>query len=244
MIDSQPKMPDPENIPLAAAVLDYATYDADGLPPWVAEAEALIDVRAKPKKLRKFFRNADQAARYFAKSMRRRFAIDRLGDHCVACDAPYCRTAAGVEWIVRMPLKWSEFRLSRKLVEQTFVAYHPMCADCFTPWRKTHARIRLAARVFHNLRWGWLVFVIIVAMAPQISPTLRGPWIAVISSAYFPFLLLIIFSRRLLAIWARLRIPQGLRKSLPPTLRVNSLPVFDVRENLAAPQAIALEAQS
>jgi hypothetical protein len=133
--------PPPDNPP--PAVLDYATYDADGLPPFVAEAEALIEARAKPKKIRKFFRSSNHAVRYFAKSMRRRYPLQGRSLNCQMCGVPSMYvTAAG--WRVEMPLKATELRLPQSSESETFNTFHTLCPRCYAVWAK---RPRLKSRI-------------------------------------------------------------------------------------------------
>jgi hypothetical protein len=223
-------MNDPETIPIASAVLDYATFDADGLPPWVAEAEARIQQRAKPTSIRPFFRNADQAVKYFAKSMRRRFGLQQIGDVCTACGASHCATAVSAEWKVRIRDKFTTFRLTNKPPEKTFLIYHAICADCFTRWNRSLLRRDRIRKTLVALRWVaiasiWAAIVVGARVRVRTSfPAESWLWLT-----YF----IIITSSGLVYRWsARRGVPQGIVDALPPKLELVRVVEFDLRERL------------
>jgi len=222
-------MPDENrDIPIASAVLDYATYDADGLPPWVAPAEELIAARAKPKTIRKFFRKTEEAVKYFAKSMRRRFSLANVGDDCVACGTSPCPTVVGVQWMVRMPLKWKQIKLSNDQPRAKFVTHHAMCPACLERWSRSLARIK-TARMAQNIAQ-WTIFALIILL-PRALPRngAASAWRAVLWPTY---IVVIYVGLLVLRVWSKRRTPKGIARTLPPKLQFVSIEFFDDRERL------------
>jgi hypothetical protein len=138
-----------DSVPLASRaepVLDYATRDADGLPTWHADAEAAIAQRCRPRAIRRFFRNVDEAVRYFAKSMRGRYGPDALPARCAACQSQPASFVLQVAWSATCPPRFLEFRLSEKEIAARFDTLHALCETCLSDWGKRLASYSLPRR--------------------------------------------------------------------------------------------------
>ena len=221
-------MEETANIPMAAKVLDYATYDADGLPPFVREVEELIDQRAHLPKIRKYFASADQACKYFAKSMRRRFSLAGVGSQCVGCGQA-CSTAAGVKWQISLPLKWNEFKLTNKQPHAHFLTYHAICGTCARRWIKTLKWVDRFSKAWTTFRFGWLALVLVIS---QIGRTMRGKWSLYLGFVWPIYFVLIFTSAFLLRWWKQRTIPRGLRHVMLRRVSLKSLEIFDERDRL------------
>jgi hypothetical protein len=209
-------------------VLGYATFDADGLPDWVTDAEAAIDARARPTNIRRYFANADQAGKYFAKSMRRRCAINRLGDTCVVCGNT-CTTAARIDWLIDMPLKAMEFKLSNKTPQYRFSTHHTMCRACSQQWIRSIRRIVLVSQI---VRWGkatFLVLMFLTIFASRHMSILGSSWIGVVWVVDFLAIWPLAWVVRR---WLQRCVPIRLREILPPKIRFVSLQAFDERAQM------------
>lgn len=140
--------------------LGYATPDADGLPPWVPEAEELIEKGAPAKKITKYFRKSDDAVKYYIKSMHRRYGPDSLTNTCVLCGQEARDQAIQLEWRVRMPARFMEFRLNDSGPNGTFNTMHSICPSCLVDLLK---RTGFLARTRMALSWlsvfAWLAFL-------------------------------------------------------------------------------------
>jgi hypothetical protein len=110
-------------------ILNYASSDADGLPTCVPEAEEMIDRGSSPKQIRHLFRKTEEAVRYFAKSMSRRYDVAHLEKSCVNCAAQNPRFVAQVIWLATAKFRPFEFRMRGKAftLAKTF---HPLCYPC------------------------------------------------------------------------------------------------------------------
>lgn len=128
-----------ENPPASLTVLDYASYNANGIPPVVVEAERLIERQCKPKAIRKYFLTTDQAIQYFVKSMRRRFPIERPRDKCELCGSTVVHLAAA-GWRAKMPQGFSDgwYRFGPRSV--SFNTFHGLCDTCHANWDR---RVRI-----------------------------------------------------------------------------------------------------
>jgi hypothetical protein len=135
-------MPDSPDIPTVVPTLHYANYGTDGLPPYVAEAEALIDLRSPPKAIRKHFRDSDHAVRYFARSMQYRFALAKLGHTCASCGVHNCATITAADWRVEFPRKLMEWKVSGRACVAVFRTHHVLCTRCHADWiRRCRRRV-------------------------------------------------------------------------------------------------------
>jgi len=217
------------DIPLAPAVLDYATYDADGVPPYVPEAEELIESRANPKKIRKYFSDADQAVKYIAKSMRRRFPLVAAGTNCSGCHAE-CDTVAMTEWIVLMRDKWTSFRLRRQRPHAKFVTYHCLCVSCCSRWGASLKRMQIASAIFVRHRWAWIIAIVIASNLIG-HKSILSTWLFPIFWMFY--MLMLVISSLALARWSRLRVPRGIANVLPPKIHLVAIQAFDYRGKLS-----------
>ena len=133
--------PPPDNPP-PPEVLDYATLDADGLPPFVAEAEALIDAKEKPGKLRRYFVSSALALKYFVKSMQRRHAFASLKGRCECCGASPCPTYVSADWWATIALKSHEWLKFRSPPAARFRTSYVLCEACHIEWVRLKRRQR------------------------------------------------------------------------------------------------------
>ncbi|CAN5528892.1 hypothetical protein BH10PLA1_BH10PLA1_04460 [soil metagenome] len=217
-----------ENPPMANSVLDYATYDADGLPPWVAEAEALIDARARPRAIRKCFNKSDLALKYFAKSMRRRFGIAQLGGACVGCRLDNCSTAARLKWHIQMPLEAMRLRMSAQPQQAEFLTYHTLCSTCAMHWDRSLRRMRITSFAITLLR---IAAIAAIFFGGTVLAKFR------ISSGYiFPIwvgmLLLAGSASALVRRWCVRKIPAGIWPCRSPGVQFELIDAFGLREEL------------
>jgi len=226
----------PENPP--PAVLDYATYDADGLPSWVPEAEKLIDLHQPPRTIRPFFRTSNEAAGYFAKSMRRRFSIPMVGDRCNGCGQEPCRTAVGVRWSAEMPGRAFEYLRFKKTNAGEFVTHHSLCKRCGTRWYNALRFIRVASYVPRLARWSWIPFFYLM-----IQTTQWWFWNSSYAGWFLPgYFALVAISDTSVRALIRRSVPQGIAASMPPKVDLVTIESFDYRERLAAAGAITEKA--
>lgn len=141
-VDAQRSAARPITLPVSEAldeVLDYATPDDDGLPEFHPEAEALIDAGANPLRLRELFPRTEDAARYYAKSMARRFSVAE--QHCEACDAAPAEVVVIVRWQIVFPLRFTEFRWAgNSTPTSTFMTRHGACNACHQRWAGSSRR--------------------------------------------------------------------------------------------------------
>jgi hypothetical protein len=200
-------------------VLHYATPDADGTPEWVTEAEAMLDQRCKPKQLRSLFRKADDAMKYFLKSMRRRFGVDQLGSACENCNTP-CTSACAVLWVAEIPFKTFEFRIASTSPKAQFVTYHVMCPTCHAPWKRS-------ARWQRGVRWlttgVWVGLIVLLIVPRQVRPGttgLTGWWL--LPSVFVAMLLL----KLLLFVLARASVVRGIGERVPRGLKFQDISVL------------------
>ena len=213
-------------VPLASRaepVLDYATKDADGLPAWHADAEAVIDQRRRPRAIRRFFRTADEAVRYFAKSMRRRFGPDALGARCASCDVEPAPFALQVAWSATCPPRFLEFRVSEKQIAASFETLHALCEPCLVDWGK-----RLTGYSFSR-RWlsrgiGVLTVLFIGLLLLGWVPAFRAHvprwWNDLSVWVYISSLILLSVAAKSVDLLWRMRHPRVLRRLMPRDVNV------------------------
>ncbi len=136
----------------AQPVLSYATPEADGLPEWHPEAEALIDQRAPLRRLRGCFVKSEDAVRYFAKSMEQRYSPQNAGTTCIACGGPAREWWVVCIWTATGHYRTLTFHLGSEPTAQ-FRTCHAICDACRRRWL-TRPWLNGFLRV---CRWsGWL----------------------------------------------------------------------------------------
>ncbi len=225
--------------PEPVASLDYATFDTDGLPAHVPEVEALIDARASLRYQRKYSRNDADVLKYFAKSMRRRFALDQLADTCCGCGAD-CRTVASVKWVVRWPLRTLKINLSNQSAKVNFLTHQTVCDACFIKWNKWERRV-----------W-WLSLLSVAVQALTIAvafPLLFGEasvkrigiqpdiaWLVWVAVAVLQVPLEFVIQRREIR-----AAPEGLFPIRSPGVRFVKIESFADRDQLLSPQRDSTE---
>ena len=132
---SPPRFPQRAAAPPRAVTLDYATLDADGLPMWEPAAEALLDAGRGPKALRRVFRKREDAARYFAKSMRRRHGPAEAEPVCVLCGQEQREYVCEAQWLVVLKPSFFEFTVSSELNPAQATTWHAACPGCYAQWQ-------------------------------------------------------------------------------------------------------------
>jgi len=214
------------NIPEAKAVLSYATPDADGLPEFVPEAEALIDAGKRPKALRKLFKKTRDAVRYFAKSMTRRFDQSHLTKTCVSCGAPDPTMVVQLQWTARAPLKNLEIGISDNAAAFPFTTMHSICPTCMHDWTRRLFRYNWLRRAFGYSLFGCLAAWFLVSRLDRTIKVNRPiiP-IALISITVFVAL------GNLLVRWlVQLQYPGFVRKMMNKDVRLTGVPSLFTRE--------------
>ncbi|MBA3272471.1 MAG: hypothetical protein H0T11_01175, partial [Chthoniobacterales bacterium] len=173
-MSDQPPMAHP-----AQNVLGYATPGADGLPDVIPEAEVIIGQGKPPRAIRRFFRKADHAVRYFARSMTRRHSPEMLSDVCLGCGQTSRDYAIQLIWFATAPPRFLEFRLSSEEVKAPFPTIHPICQNCMHHWTARVEQFGTARRWVHWAQksfWivliGWVVLQAVVPLS-RFLPT-RG----------------------------------------------------------------------
>lgn len=177
--------------------IDYATPDADGLPAYHPEAEAVIDFGGGPTKLKRFFHNRNLASRYFAKSMSRRHGIDTIGPNCVRCLEP-AEFVAAVQWKAKAqpPLLVPVLRAEEGVIYPTV---HPLCAACLTPWAKTCRRLWWVLRGIGWLQWLWVpVLISTVIPAWRVIQVRQLQWVW---PTWLVLWLTLMVAKRIVTLW-------------------------------------------
>jgi hypothetical protein len=132
--------------------LNYAAPDADGLPVFVPEAEAIIDRGGGPSAIRKLFRIRLDATRYFAKSMSRRYDLIHAGADCCVCGRPATRFAI-VEWNAKAQPHPFQFEITADANVVPFQTRHVLCEPCMSRWTRKADRYRGPVRWLGVLQW-------------------------------------------------------------------------------------------
>lgn len=150
-------MAEPDRSP---EVLSYASIESDSLEEFNAEAEGLIDSGFKPEELRQLFKSTGETARYYAKSMRRRFSTAKIGETCVVCGVHESRHAIGLFWQLRVRPRRGEMEWDMRANMAGFRTNHAMCMRCAE--RISHPFLR-AFRVNYASRWAVRFMYVVVA---------------------------------------------------------------------------------
>ena len=207
----------------AGPVLAYATKDADGLPEWVAEAEALIERRCRPRAIRKSFRNADQAVKYFAKSMRRRFGPDSLGPRCAACGREPASRALQVAWLASCPPRFLEFRVSEKEINAKCETLHALCESCLSDWGRRLTSYSIPRRwLARGMGIITVVFIglLLLSAVPALSAYVPRRLNDMAVGSYIASLILLSAANKLMDLLWRLRHPRVLRRLMPRDVKI------------------------
>jgi hypothetical protein len=208
-------MPDPQPV----QPLSYATFDADGLPDLVPEVEALIDGRHPPRKMRPYFRNAVQTAKYLAKSLRRRKSLENLPNTCEVCGGGTGGLFLPAEWIVVVKPATFEFVWRYETATASFVAHHAICPACLERWvarARRFARLHTVYRVVH-----WLLFALLMSLFyVKIGPfTFQSHWGLTVVLAYFAMSSVI---NLLTARMAKRALPAPILDAMPPGVTLSA----------------------
>lgn len=201
-------------MPDEAPILPYATPGDAGVPEHYGPVEEMLDRRCRPKDIRVHFRKTAHAVEYFAKSMERRFSVDRLGHVCDVC-GNVCDTFAAMNWSIEMPRKKLEVSLD-SAPKRDLVTHHALCEQCHGRWLGWMKRLNWVRLVGCLAIVAGLIWLLIVRRWYD------GPALTIVLA---PCVLLfggtaMIFTAGLLA---RLATPKAIRRRLPPGLSPNWL---------------------
>lgn len=89
--------------------------------------EDLIDRRAPLDEIRSHFKTGQEAAEYVARSLTRRFAVDRCTSECSSCGKVMASLAMQVAWKLVVD-RW----------HTRTTTYHSTCSQCAGRWRSRH----------------------------------------------------------------------------------------------------------
>ena len=152
--------------------LSYATFDADGLPAAVPAAEALIDDQAAPFALRPHFSSDQLTVNYVARSLRRRKAVDQVGDACEICGEPSGGQYVPMTWNVAMTRRTRRGGESRSN-DVNVITHHAMCPHCSASFPR---RFRLLRRLEWAADIAALSFPLMLVWLLGTLFTGRKPW--------------------------------------------------------------------
>jgi hypothetical protein len=195
-------------------ILPYATPGDAGVPDHYAPVEEMIDRRCRPKDIRIHFRKTAHAVEYFAKSMERRFSVERLGHVCDIC-GNVCDTFAAMNWSVEMPRKKLEVSLD-SAPRRDLVTHHALCEKCHGQWSGRMKRlnwVRIVGCLVIVAGMIWL-FIVRKWYSGQTITVILMPCVPLVIGAATIFLTNGI---------GRVATPKAIRKKLPPGLSPHAL---------------------
>ncbi len=170
--------------PKAVPILGYATRAADGVPEFHGEAEELLDAGGSPNDLRRYFVQTEDALKYFARSMTRRYAPEMAGKVCCICIQLNEIRILQLKWFADVNRRFFEYHLREENLREYFYTHHAFCDACLNRWTVRLARFAQIRRVLHWLAVSISAAWLLCAMVDRREKLPLGPLFWVVIGAW------------------------------------------------------------